>query len=283
MGTKYYRVTILALFSFWAALGVNSATAAFFPLLTVTNSWRYNQSGDDLGNAWRAPAYDDTLPGWEGPSNMLFGFETTPGVYLPFTFQTQFQDPSNVVPYVITYYFRTHCSFPDVPPILLAGASLISTNAIDDGVIYYLNGVEWFRFNMPDGPADASTFSFQRFTFEGWPPMGNTVFFRTNLATNFLVGDNVIAAEVHQGNTNSSDEVFGMTLTLYVPDPVVITSQPTGAATFQGAAPITLSVGVTGETPYYQWLANGVKIPNATSSVLKAPTTAMGTTNYQVV
>src|SRR5207253_7309882 len=95
--------------------------------------------------------------------NILFGFETTPDEYLPFTFRTgqggDFPNPTNVVPYITNYYFRTRFTMPDLPADLLAGTLLVTTNLIDDGCVVYLNGLELFRFNMPAGPINATTFA----------------------------------------------------------------------------------------------------------------------------
>jgi len=55
----------------------------------------------------------------------------------------------------------------------------------------------------------------------------------TNLAaTNLVMGDNVLAVEVHQTSATSSDVVFGMSLTATVPGqaPITITSQPADVA-----------------------------------------------------
>src|SRR3989442_1311762 len=86
------------------AVGVDTGRSQEFQLLTFTNTWRYNQSGNDLGTAWKEVGYDDTVAGWEGPGLPLFGFETQPGEY-PYAFNTMFPDPVTVTPYVNTYYF----------------------------------------------------------------------------------------------------------------------------------------------------------------------------------
>src|SRR5207247_2109317 len=136
-----------------------------------------------------------------------------------------FPDPATQSPFVTNYYFRTHFTMPSMSPSALAATMLISTNVVDDGSVVYLNGVEIFRFNMPAGTVSATTFASAALT-EGWPTTGQTVFFRTNLANNVVIGDNVLAVEVHQSGTGSSDDVFGMTLTAVPPSALAITSQP---------------------------------------------------------
>ena len=60
-------------------------------------------------------------------------------------------NPSTLPTYpYITYYFRTHFTFTNS----LAGVTLIFSNYIDDGAVFYLNGAEIYRQNMPAGPVD---------------------------------------------------------------------------------------------------------------------------------
>src|SRR6266478_5441264 len=95
-------------------------------LITTNTGWRFNQSGMDMGTNWVLKDYDDTIPGWEGPGRMLFGFETTPLQYLPFSFLTPFPDPqSPITNFRTNYYFRTHFTVPSLPPAALASILLI--------------------------------------------------------------------------------------------------------------------------------------------------------------
>src|SRR5206468_181601 len=74
-----------------------------------------------------------------------------------------------------------------------------------------------------------------------------------NISTNSLrVGDNVLAVEVHQSGTGSSDIVHGLSLMAIVPTAVSITSHPQSQTTTLGV-PVVLSVGVTGGPALYQW------------------------------
>lgn len=80
----------------------------------------------------------------------------------------------------------------------------------DDGAVFYLNGSEVFRLNMPDGDVNHSTCS-----------ISNVVHAQLTgpypLATESLVaGTNVLAVEVHQASYGSGDIVFGAELTLSV-------------------------------------------------------------------
>jgi hypothetical protein len=166
-------------------------------LLTVTNTWRHWQGGSLDGVNWKAPDYDDVA--W--PSGPAL-FYNTPAA-LP--------APKNT-PLTLgrrTYYFRTHFTYSGgVPEIALEFSSLI-----DDGAVFYLNGVEIQRVGM--NPFSAITYNtlpirsvdnatgFDRFTLTG------------NVLTNLVLGDNVLAVELHQEDeeeTTLEDLVFGTAL-----------------------------------------------------------------------
>src|SRR6266481_1430569 len=161
----------------WAclAIGMSYCRAQTLQLITLNTQWRYNQTGTNLGTAWIAPGYDDTSPGWEGPGFPLFGFETTESEYnnIGVYFQTRFPDPQNPTSNFRTnFYFRTHFAMPSVSATFLAATTLVTSNYVDDGAIYYLNGVEFARFNMPTGAVNAATFA------NG--TLGEPIFFTTN-------------------------------------------------------------------------------------------------------
>jgi len=165
------------------------------PLVSITNVWRYNQAGLDLGTAWREVAYSDGS--WPSGKALLYNETAT----LPAPKSTLLTLVGQT-----TYYFRTHFAFN--PTFTNAGTGLrlkIST-VIDDGAVIYLNGAEVFRLGMADGPVTASTLANRLVPDAVWegsfgiPP------------DHLVVGDNVLAVEVHQVDPGSSDITFGMTL-----------------------------------------------------------------------
>ncbi len=82
---------------------------------------------------------------------------------------------------------------------------------IDDGAIFYVNGVEFHRFNMPAGPVDFMT--------QANTNVGDAVYsgpFSVTV-TNVVPGENVIAVEVHQNGTASADVTFGAEFALRLP------------------------------------------------------------------
>jgi spore coat protein CotH len=170
-------------------------------LLTPTNYWRWDNSGGTNfatsgANAWFTNSFSDAA--WSN-GLPLFGFETTPNEYLPYTFQT-YLPPPNTNTGKITTYYRTHFQWNGG----LSNFTLFATNYIDDGVVYYLNGVKVGSLRMP-ASYNYSTLSTQQLS-EGVLEM-------LTFATNSLrAGDNLMAAELHQNSTGSSDDVFGMFL-----------------------------------------------------------------------
>lgn len=180
--------------------GLNAVTNITQTVRTLVNvtttSWRWDNSGSDRGTAWRAPAFDDST--WSTGLG-LFGRETTLAKY-PYPFQTAIPSPSQTGGH-ITVYYRTHFSWNNS----LTNFQLIATNYVDDGAVFYLNGTEVGRLRISANPVlYTSTASDQ--SNEGMPEV---LTFPTN---NLVVGDNVLAVEVHQHNSTSSDDVLGLSL-----------------------------------------------------------------------
>jgi len=177
------------------ALAALSQTSLVMP---ITQSWRYSTNNLD-GVNWQAVVYAET--GWSNPSPALLYIE---GAALPAPKNTPLPQRSGGGP-MLTYYFRTTFSVADAAAV----TSLTFSNLIDDGAIFYLNGVEIQRVGMATGVVsytslasrtvgDATTFDI--FSISG------------DLLTNLVTGNNVLAVEVHQSAANSSDIVIGSAL-----------------------------------------------------------------------
>ena len=162
-------------------------------LLVMTNFWRYDQSGTDLGTAWREAGYNDaTWPSGRG----LFYVENAA---LPAPKNT----PLTTGP--MTFYFRT--TFLYEGPT--AGVRLKVNTILDDSAIVYLNGSEWLRVGFEE--ADEVTFHTPAGRLVGDAGLeGPLVVERDALR----YGTNIIAVEVHQNNSGSSDVVWGMDLSV---------------------------------------------------------------------
>ena len=181
------------------------------PLFEMTNSWKYATNNLD-GIKWQTPSYDDRS--WFGPSPALFYIEDNPAVEPK---NTGLPPSGGVVTggqIMPTYYFRTHFTFNDDP----AGIILYFTSYIDDGAVFYLNGAEIYRYLMFPAP----TVILNSYRATGSQTCNSTFDAQTNcplvfsisspLTTNIVVGDNVLAVEVHQAFNTATDVVFGSAL-----------------------------------------------------------------------
>ena len=179
-----------------------------------TDLWKYNESGADLGTAWQATGYDDTQAGWQSG---LAGFSSAPppAEITPPGFDlrtTTLHAGTNGGP--VTTYYRKHFTFPGSTN----GAVLTWAGVLDDGAVIYVNGVEAGRLRLTNNPV-----FYTNLTTAGAPEQGNTnhtVEGPFVLTANNLVasGDNVLAIEVHQDSTNSSDVVMSIQLIAQIQD-----------------------------------------------------------------
>ena len=174
----------------WAAVASGGQAGGPTALIGMTDTWKYNQTGTDLGTAWRQPGYNDNA--WPAGAALLY-VENSP---LPEAKNTPLTLGQT------TYYFRQTFNFSGNPAATTLAARLI----IDDGAVVYLNGVEVLRLGMPDGTITHSTFANR--TVDNAVLEGPFTLANTSLNT----GANVIAVEVHQVNAGSSDIVFGLSL-----------------------------------------------------------------------
>lgn len=173
-------------------------------IIGLTNSWHYNQSGDDLGTDWRLPGYNDQA--WPAGRALLYVSTAT------------LQGPKNT-PLTLgptTYYFRTTFLHTSGPP-----AFLVLRHIVDDGAVFYLNGVELTRYRMPLG-----TISHNDRASAG---IGIPTFAMTNVSTaNLVAGTNVLAVEVHQALNSGNDIVFGAELSVVAESVPAVPYQESG-------------------------------------------------------
>src|SRR5439155_13817847 len=175
--------------------------ATFSPtnlLVTITNLWKFHAQGVDLGTEWRAPAYDDSS--WRA-SNAVFYAPTNP-FSLPAPKKTFLPLTNSSGARIITFYFRTQFAFSGSTSNLMLALHPI----IDDGAVFYLNGVEVYRLNMPDTNILYSTLAKVAIGIPGYTgPVSVPV-------SGLLQGVNSLAVEVHQASINNSDFDFGTEL-----------------------------------------------------------------------
>ena len=158
--------------------------------------WKYLDNGSNQGTAWISRTFNDG--GWaSGPAQLGYGDgdEATVVSYGP--------DISNKYR---TTYFRRAFAVSNAASVADLNVSVLR----DDGAVVYLNGTEVFRSNMPGGAIDYQTFAS---TVVGGADETST-FYPTNVSPALLLnGTNVLAVEIHQANTNSSDISFDLELT----------------------------------------------------------------------
>lgn len=179
-------------------ISVTNITTMMVNLADITTTWKYdNSGGTNFGTAWFQIGFADSA--W-AQGQGLFGYETTPAEY-PFPFRTYIPAP-NQAGGKITVYYRTHFQWNGS----LTNYTLVSTNFVDDGVVYYLNGVRMSAsIRMPATGVTYNTLATGQISTEGTPEY-------LTFTDRPVLGDNLLAAEVHQINTTSSDDVFGFQL-----------------------------------------------------------------------
>ncbi len=164
--------------------------------------WRYNATGAGLDSTWPNTPHTAGTDGWSSTTGAgLFGYETTPDA-LPDVIRTPIADPEDVSR--VSYYFETDFTFGGGD-----NSELLLRYVIDDGAVFYLNGQEVLRTNMPGGPITSNTSALS--AASNATSVGPVVI----SAEALVVGTNRLSVEVHQahGITNpSNDLVFGAEL-----------------------------------------------------------------------
>ena len=254
---------------------VQVAAQRYVQLIDWTSSWRYIDTGADLGTAWQANTYNDSS--WPAGIGIL-AFET--GSTYPAPFNTLLSmGPAPQVNDLTNYYFRIHFNY--YASNFVAPLSLWCSNAVDDGCVAFLNGVEVGRIRVPANQT-AATYA------TGTGPAEGLIEPFQIMDTNLLrIGDNVMAVEVHQVGATSSDIAWGMSMTAIVPTPVVFTSQPSNQLVNIGGAAL-LSATTTGGTVNYQWQTNNgsgvyINVAGATFTNYTFIPTGAGTFNYRLL
>lgn len=173
----------------WSVLNTNVTPGPTW--LTYSNSWRYMQESNLDAVSWKATAFNDSA--WpSGPGTL--GFDTAVLI-------EPIRTTLNVVNNRTTFYFRTSFNFTGS----LSSVQLKLTTVLDDGAVIYLNGGELFRLRMPAGTPSYATLATN--VGDGVYEGPFTVF-----PTNLVSGNNVLAVEVHQSTTTSSDVSFALKL-----------------------------------------------------------------------
>ncbi len=167
------------------------------PIREPGTVWKYLDDGSDQSTQWRARTYDDSL--WaSGASQLGYG---DPGDAEGTGAHTLLDFGGDSNNKHITAYFRHTFNVTD--PTAFHGLS--ARMMADDGAVVYLNGVEVRRVRIPAGNVNYKTLATGTFTEGVYEPF--------NIPASLLIaGANVIAVEIHQVQTNSSDISFDFEL-----------------------------------------------------------------------
>ncbi len=166
----------------FAAASLVAARAQTNVIIPTRSVWRYSDLNAKPGDQWMGPEFDDRL--WTiGVSPLGYG---EPNVSL--------------LRETMTAYFRRAFTLTNAPD-----SWLTLRLRRDDGVIVYLNGLEVFRNNMPTG-------SVQHFTQALTAVEPTNYIYSLAGASYFVLGANVVAAEVHQNRIDSPDFFFDLEL-----------------------------------------------------------------------
>jgi hypothetical protein len=167
--------------------------APFLEFIPAGAAWNYLDDGSNQGTAWYAPGFNDSS--WlNGHAELGYGDGDEVTVI-----RRDRTDGTRI----ITTYFRLPFQVSNVWQVTNLTVYLLR----DDGGVVYLNNSEVFRGNMPGTPINYLTTALAAVADE-------TAVYSTNINPALLVeGTNVLAVEIHQSSTNSTDVSFNLALT----------------------------------------------------------------------
>ncbi len=182
--------------------------------MDATAAWKYRDVSPGLATGWANATHSVGTDGWKQGSGVI-GYDLD---RLPVSLTTTLANPATVFPAVRTFYFELDFEVPDT--VNLSTADLKLQHLIDDGAVFYLNGVEVSRFNMPDGEVTAETFARATIDNASKSEMVGIP------AAALRLGANRLSVEVHQDTAVSADVVFGAELVLGWQSAPAVTGQP---------------------------------------------------------
>jgi hypothetical protein len=197
---KYMRFKFSARWMMvWLVLAMPVHAAEIF---NYGSTWRYflgvREASTPDRAAWRAPGFDDsTWPG--GPA--AFGYANPPNSPAEENLATVF--PSSAEGNYLSVFFRKTFVIPNVSAV----SELRLDLTVDDGFVAWINGQEVGRANVPDGDL-----AFNATASTAGEPTQTTITLTNSLEKLLLAGANVLAVQVFNGNSGSSDLVMDAAL-----------------------------------------------------------------------
>ena len=189
-GTLFAPVTLTATApSGYRFKGWESITEGNQTIFPKKDTWTYYDKGSLDGENWKATNY--SAAAWKQGKAPLGYYTNGQRDYQ--TILDYGDDANNKT---ITYYFRKTFTLNDTP----ASDNTFTLNyTADDGFVVYVNGVEVYRYLMPEGNIQYSTYATTYAV--GNPDSGS---FKID-ASYFRKGRNAIAVEVHNNVPGSTD------------------------------------------------------------------------------
>lgn len=210
-------------------------------LLPRGAGWTFFSRGTLPAADWSAPGFDDS--GWSrGTGELGFG---------------EGDEQTLISPLGLAHYFRTTFTRPTDAAVRSARLRMV----VDDGAVVYLNGVEVGRTNMP---ASAVTETTTASTAVGGDAE-QTYQSMTVPVSSLRAGQNVLAVEVHNSSTSSSDISFDAFLT-YVPGSAAVPPAPADLRATPGATSVALAWSSSPAATSYVVLRDGASVATVTAT-----------------
>lgn len=165
-------------------------------ILTDESEWMYHYADSAPSGNWKEVKYADTS--WS-PGYGLMGYNSSKEK----AYDTKIPYEEGDSAKYITAYFRKVFNIDDT-----TGLKNITANiTYDDGVAIYVNGKEINRFNLPDDSLHTEL-RYEDTTLHYYDDLKDEIVIQPSMLKS---GENIIAAEVHQINSASSDLTFKLT------------------------------------------------------------------------
>ncbi len=181
---KYFPI-FLILFSFIGLTAFGQTINHWETAVFNNDTWRYFPGTSNPGHDWKSLSFDDTL--WpEGPGGFGYGDN----------------DDNTEIPQCISVFLRIKFSISDTSMIRSAVLSM----DYDDGFIAYLNNIKIAGTGLTgiDPSFDQTADDHEAKMYSGGTPE-SFLTGREDLKKILLNGDNILAVEVHNSSSNSTD------------------------------------------------------------------------------
>lgn len=183
-----HKIVLSSLTIFWLFINSFGTYAQEIVVVDKHARWEYHDQDTFPGIGWnQAPINNQWKKG-----KTLIGYGNTDQLT---TIRNQ----------IITCYFRKKINIKDTSGIKFYGINL----TYDDGIIFYVNGKEVFSRNLPDEEVNTNTHAITKVQ------PGDPFYIRIE-KDGLNMGENIIAAEVHNYNP-SSDLTFGVEMYASLP------------------------------------------------------------------